>query len=92
MGALVGKVCSKAHIHASNMRYKLSFFWDEQAIADSEQLGTHYQALAEKYHCAFLDCKPVCTPGSDGVHLGADGHTALAQAMAHKITDIFHSS
>ena len=81
-----------APIHKRALDTYYSFFWDEQAIADSEQLGTHYQALAEKYHCAFLDCKPVCTPGSDGVHLGADGHTALAQAMAHKITDIFHSS
>ncbi|MGN1007746.1 MAG: GDSL-type esterase/lipase family protein, partial [Butyricicoccus sp.] len=82
-------IVSPAPIGRQALDTYYKFYWNEAAIADSEELGTHYQALADTYGCEFLDCKGICTPGSDGVHLDKEGHTALARAMARKIREIF---
>ena len=45
-------------------------------------LAAQYAASAEKYGCAFLNAAEVAKPGPDQLHMDAEGHRALAEALA----------
>jgi lysophospholipase L1-like esterase len=58
----------------------------EGAAAKSVGLAAAYEALAEELDCLFFDSNQV-TPASqiDGIHLDADQHLILGQALAKQI-------
>ena len=45
-------------------------------------LAAQYAASAEKYGCALLNAAEVAKPGPDQLHMDAEGHRALAEALA----------
>ena len=45
-------------------------------------LAVQYAASAQRYGCAFLDAAAVAQPGPDQLHMGPEGHRALAEALA----------
>lgn len=56
---------------------------DEIMVGKSHQLSELYQGLAEEKGCAFFDAAEVIRSSSiDGVHLDADAHITLGQALA----------
>jgi lysophospholipase L1-like esterase len=55
-------------------------------IAESAKLSGLYRRIAEKHRLHFLDASLYAEPSDiDGIHLGADGHRALGEAVAGKI-------
>lgn len=63
--------------------------FSEKEAAKSHGFPAAYQTVAERYGCAFLDAAQLAQPDpADGVHLTAEGHAALAQAVAEKVKEI----
>lgn len=63
--------------------------FDKNSVFISLELAAEYEKLAEKYGCAFLDASKVTeVSGIDGVHLDAEGHEALAEAVAKIVRDL----
>lgn len=61
----------------------------EREAEKSQGFPAAYKAVAERYGCAFLDASELAQPDpADGVHLTAEGHAALAQAVAEKVKEI----
>lgn len=61
----------------------------EKEAAKSQGFPEAYKAVAERFGCAFLDASTLAQPDpADGVHLDAEGHAALAQAVYEKIKEI----
>lgn len=55
----------------------------------SRQLPAIYRELAQQLGCAFFDPGTVILqPGSDGVHLTAEGHLRLAETLTPVIREI----
>ncbi len=56
---------------------------EESMVDKSHQLSELYQGLAEEKGCAFFDAAEIIRSSSiDGVHLDADAHIRLGQALA----------
>lgn len=66
-------------------------FDGENGIKKSRQLAEFYQAMAQKYHCHFLESSQFAKPGTaDAIHLDETGHANLAAAITDYIkTHIF---
>ena len=62
-----------------------------QAMVDkSRALAPEFRKTADLYGCHFIDLGEVAsTTDYEGVHLDADGHKAVAEALAAKIREIF---
>ncbi len=57
--------------------------FDGQMVKKSKQLGGHYEQLAHLYSCGYFDAATVIRSSLvDGVHLDADAHVTLGQALA----------
>ena len=54
----------------------------------SKKLNAIYQAIAEKYGCAFLSNESLET-GIDGVHLTKESHQKLAEILVERIKEVF---
>ena len=77
----------------SPIRIKASSFYphlfSEKEAAKSQGFPAAYEAVAERYGCAWLDAAALAQPDpADGVHLDAEGHKALAEAVAVKVKEI----
>ncbi|HEY7834887.1 MAG TPA: SGNH/GDSL hydrolase family protein [Ktedonobacterales bacterium] len=60
------------------------------AVEKSRQFGTRYRQVAEGYGCAFLDTGAhAASSAADGVHLDADAHQALGQAVAQLVATMY---
>ena len=56
--------------------------FDQRSIKVSKELAEAYEALARKYGCDFLDGSKVTQVSEiDGLHLDAEGHGRLAEAV-----------
>ena len=56
--------------------------FDQRSIQVSKELAEAYEALARKYGCDFLDGSKVTQVSEiDGLHLDAEGHGRLAEAV-----------
>lgn len=65
----------------------------ERAIGISQRLSAYLKDIAEQLGVSFLDTYPLITPSPvDGLHLSADGHRLLAQAVAQSVQEIFGDS
>lgn len=57
-----------------------SFGYD--APAKSKEFGIHYQKVAERLNCLYLDASAVAVPSeTDQLHMDAESHRALAEAV-----------
>lgn len=66
--------------------------FDRRSVAVSKELAGEYEALAEKYGWDFLDgTKVTQVSGIDGLHLDAEGHRRLAEAVWAWVEDSFHN-
>ena len=65
------------------------FFDAEDALRQSRELAHWYRLVAEQFDCAFFDAAEAAQPGEvDCLHLSAQGHKALADALAAKSRDM----
>ena len=61
-----------------------------ESVEKSRHLAAHYEPMARMMGCEFIDLASVAeTAPGEGIHLNAQGHAAVARAMADKIREIF---
>ena len=71
------------------MQARHAHIFGEQAIATSRGLASVYRDVAATLGCDFFDAAPYAEVSAlDSVHLTANGHIRLAEAMAGKIRSI----
>lgn len=59
----------------------------DDAIETSRGFAASYREIAEQLDCLFFDAAVVAIPPeTDGIHLDADGHSSLGQAMAQFVS------
>jgi lysophospholipase L1-like esterase len=56
--------------------------YDETSVLKSQQLASHLEQLAARHHIPFFDAAAITQVGDDGVHMTADSHRELGQAIA----------
>ncbi len=55
----------------------------------SRQIAPYYEELCREYGCEYLDAQEVCQASPvDAVHLDAEGHRNLAEALAKKVKEL----
>lgn len=65
------------------------YFFDSASIEKSRQLSGEYQEIARQTGCHFLDASEYASADPvDGIHLDAEGHKNLAEALYQKIQTI----
>jgi lysophospholipase L1-like esterase len=59
-----------------------------ESIVESRALAEHFQRVAAETGCSFLDAGRIAAmaPDGDGVHLGREGHAAIARRLAEFFT------
>ena len=62
--------------------------YDETSVARSEAFAEEYRAVAKLKGVHFFDAAAVASPGPDLLHMDADSHKALAEALAKEIRSI----
>jgi len=61
-------------------------FFDDSSIAKTKELAGLYAKLAAEEGCSFLDAGQIVkVSDDDGVHIEAESHKNLANAIAHEI-------
>ncbi len=82
-----------APIHISESILKSEYcesFHGLEGAEKSKKLAPEYSRLAKEYHCFFMDAAfYAAADETDAIHLDAKGHEALAEALYHKIKEIF---
>ena len=62
--------------------------FNEVSIDKSRRLAEYYKKVADKHGCMFLDAKLFIKPSKeDGLHLDAEGHKGLAEAICNALKD-----
>ncbi len=62
------------------------FMFDRRSLETSRQLPKALEEVAQAYGLPVLDAGKVCRPGrADGVHLDAEGHRKLYEALAQEL-------
>lgn len=65
------------------------YIFNQVGIEKSLQFGKEFQEIAHQFGCHFLDAAQYADPDpNDGVHLDAEGHKALAEALYKMIAEI----
>jgi GDSL-like Lipase/Acylhydrolase. len=60
-----------------------------EAVEKSKSLAAEYKKVAEKYGCYFLDAADYARADDrDAIHMNAEGHKSLAEAIYNKIKEI----
>lgn len=59
-----------------------------ESYKKSGKLPAVYQALAERNGCAFVDASVISAGNIDGIHLDAEGHTAMAKLLKSTIDQL----
>ncbi len=60
----------------------MRFMFGAESVETSRLLSQFYQEMAQRMGAAFFDAGQATGAGADGVHLSAEGHAALADALA----------
>lgn len=67
-------------------------YFGPSSVEMSRELKPLYAQLAKAYKCYFMSASDYAAPcREDGLHLGAAGHKALAEALYNKVKEIFKS-
>ena len=67
----------------------LGEYFDKHSREIGLQLSGYYKKVADMYGCSFMDAAQITGPSpADALHIGADGHKKLADALAEKIKEI----
>lgn len=78
---------SPIHLGEGLHTLPLGGMFDPSAVAFSRQLAPLFRRVAEERNCLFLDAAGVAQADPlDAVHLTAEGHGALARAVAELVT------
>lgn len=65
------------------------YLFTEREASVSQGFSTQFKRVADSFQCHFLDASELARPDpADGIHLDADGHAALAEAVAAKVKEI----
>ena len=73
----------------ANPSATMPHIFTEVEAAKSRQFAPAFRAIAEQLGCAFFDAASVAQPDpQDGVHMSAQDHAALAEALHQKILEI----
>ena len=76
-------IVSPPEITADVLTGPFSGSFNEAAIDKSKRLAEYYKKVADRHGCMFLDAKLHIKPSKeDGLHLDAEGHKGLAEAVA----------
>ena len=60
-------------------------------MENSKRMAYWYKLVAEQFGCEFFDAALVTEPGeADSIHLTAEGHLKLAEALAEKVREIIY--
>lgn len=84
-------ICPPPTADLSKIAPEFSFFADmfEGAETKSQRLSVHYARVAQERGCHFLDAGTVIQTSSyDGIHLEAEAHQKLGEAVAEKVKGI----
>jgi lysophospholipase L1-like esterase len=82
------RVLLVAPIHIEEPQFDGIF--DERSVQISREFAKTFAATAQALQCDFLDAACYAKPDpADGVHLDANGHRQLAEALYEKVTEIF---
>ena len=68
-----------------------SISFDQSSTEKSYQLGPLYKRKADELGLHFLDASTVSSYGCDSLHMGAEGHSDLADAIYGKVIEIIGS-
>jgi lysophospholipase L1-like esterase len=60
-------------------------YFDETSAEKASGLCARFSQVAQQYGCGFLDASQYAGPSTDGIHLGPEGHAALAAAVAEAV-------
>lgn len=64
-------------------------FGEMIGVEKSRKLSAEYKKIADKYGCHFMDAADYAkADDKDAIHLDAEGHASLAEAVYHKIKEI----
>ena len=64
--------------------------FNSESIAESRDLAGHFRQVALELDCEFLDAGQFAAmaPDGDGIHLGPEGHAAIAERLAEFFRDV----
>lgn len=66
------------------------FIGDAAQVEKSKKLAPAFEMIARQYGCDFIDLAPIAkTAPEEGIHLPAEAHAAIADAMAAKLREMF---
>jgi lysophospholipase L1-like esterase len=78
-------VVSPIAINAAGLSDLMRNYVDETSAKKAAELCARFREVAAQYGCGFLDASQYAEPSVDGVHLGPEGHAALAAAVAEAV-------
>ena len=66
------------------------YLFGEESAAKNRQFTGEFRAVAERVGCEFLDAAEYARPDpEEGVHMNAESHGELAEAIFRKIQQIY---
>ncbi|NLT98398.1 MAG: SGNH/GDSL hydrolase family protein [Christensenellaceae bacterium] len=78
-------VVSPIAVEVAGLDDNMRNYFDETSAKKAAELPARYREVAKQYGCGFLDASQYAKPSVDGIHLGPEGHAALADAVAEAV-------
>lgn len=79
--------CPLAPVADQSGEYEYGF--GEVSTKRGEELRQRYRALAQQYGCAYIDLNELASPSPvDGVHIEAEGHRRIGEAMTKLVRSL----
>jgi lysophospholipase L1-like esterase len=78
-------VISPVAVDTARFDDSMSEYFDESSAVKASELSARFRQVAEQNGCEFLDASQYARPSVDGIHLGPEGHAALAAAVAQAV-------
>ncbi|MBO4389976.1 MAG: hypothetical protein J5825_03875 [Lachnospiraceae bacterium] len=78
-------VISPVYLGENALTGPFADFFTADSVEQSHKLAYWYQLVAAQFDAQFMDAAQVASPGElDGLHMTAEGHSALAKAVYEK--------
>ena len=65
--------------------------YDMEALTKTQELAPRYYQMAMETGCGFLDAARYAECGTDQLHMNAESHRRLAEAMAVKVREMLEN-